>query len=143
MAKLSKSKIQKLNQLHKKSSNKSCIFRRERLTRQCICYLVNCLWWWIYTSESWVRWVVCYAAAQLRETFLIKGHKSKSWFVYVNSILPQYSLPSTLDLLNSELTKASWKQTIGEHINTYWVNKIHVKLEASDKSSLRFLNTKK
>ena len=70
---------------------------------------------------------------------LIEDHKSKSWFVYVNSILSQYSLPSTLDLLNSELTKASWKQTIDEHINTYWVNKI--KLEASDKSSLRFLNT--
>ena len=46
---------------------------------------------------------------------------------------------NTLDLLNSELTKASWKQAIDEHINTYWVNKI--KLEASDKSSLRFLNT--
>ena len=41
------------------------------------------------------------------------------------------SLPSAFDLLNSELTKASWKQTIDEHINTYWVNKI--KLEASDK----------
>ena len=69
---------------------------------------------------------------------LIKDHKSKSWFVYVNSVLSQYNLPSTLDLLNSELTtrKASWKQTIDEHINTYWVNKI--KLEASDKSSLRF-----
>ena len=67
MLKLSKSEIQKLNQFHKKSLNKSCIFRRERLTRQCICYLVNCLWWRIYTSESWVRWVVCYAAAQLRE----------------------------------------------------------------------------
>ena len=37
---------------------------------------------------------------------LIKDHKPKSWFVYVNSILSQYSLPSTLDLLNSELTKA-------------------------------------
>ena len=83
----------------------------------------------IYSSESWVRWVVCYAAAIAElKTINPKAGLSKS---------TQFCL--TLDLLNSELAKASWKQTIDEHINAYWVNKI--KLEASDKSSLRFLNT--
>ena len=90
--KLSKSEIQKLNQFHKNFLNKSCIFRREQLTRRSICYLVNCRCRCNYTSEPLVRCVVCYAAAHLRENIaerhiLIKDHKSKSWFVYVNTIL--------------------------------------------------------
>ena len=30
---------------------------------------------------------------------LVKDEKSKSWFVYVNKVLRQYGLPSTMDLL--------------------------------------------
>ena len=70
---------------------------------------------------------------------ILKDHKSKSWFVYVNSILSQYKLPSTLDLLSTEFSKNAWKQTVDNKINAYWVDKI--KLEASEKSSFRFLNT--
>ena len=65
--KLSKSEIQKLNQFHKNFLNKSCIFRREQLTRRSICYLVNCRCRCNYTSEPLVRCVVCYAVAHLRE----------------------------------------------------------------------------
>ena len=36
---------------------------------------------------------------------ILKDYKSKSWFVYVNSILSQYKLPSTLDLLSTEFQK--------------------------------------
>ena len=74
---------------------------------------------------------------------ILKDHKSKSWFVYVNSILSQCKLPSTLDLLSTEFStkKNAWKHTVDNQINAYWVDKI--KLEASEKSSLRFLNTKK
>ena len=72
---------------------------------------------------------------------ILKDHKSKSWFVYVNSILSQYKLPSTLDLLSTECSKNAWKHIVDNQINAYWVDKI--KLEASEKSSLRFLNTQK
>ena len=53
----------------------------------------------------------------------------------------QFCLPRTLDILNHESTKASWKQSVDEHLNAYWVSKI--KLQERDKSSLRVLNTEK
>ena len=40
--------------------------------------------------------------------------KSKSWVIYVNSTLSQYSLPSTL--LNSELTKPPLRYLINFHL---------------------------
>ena len=55
--------------------------------------------------------------------------------------MSQYKLPSTLDLLSIEFSKNAWKQTVDNQINAYWVDKR--KLEASEKSSLRFLNTQK
>ena len=70
---------------------------------------------------------------------LLKDKKSKSWFVYVGPILSQYNLPSTIDLLITEISKEAWKQTVDKHVSAYWVDKI--KLEASEKSSLEFLNT--
>ena len=70
---------------------------------------------------------------------LLKEKKPKSWFAYVGSILSQYNLPSTIDLLSIEISKAAWKQTVDKHVSAYWVDKI--KLEASEKSSLKFLNT--
>ena len=137
--KLSKSEIQKLNQFHKKFL-KQIMHLQERTADSAVYLLSGQL---PLVADLHKR-VLGTLGSVLRSSsiergiaerqILIKDHKSKSWFVYVNSILSQYSLPSTLDLLNSELTKASWKQA-----HTYWVNKI--KLEASDKSSLRFLNT--
>ena len=70
---------------------------------------------------------------------LLKDKKSKSWFVYVGPILSQYNLPGTIDLLHTEIFKKAWKQTVDKHVSAYWVDKI--KLEASEKSSLKFLNT--
>ena len=70
---------------------------------------------------------------------LLKDKKSKSWVVYVGPILSQYNLPSTIDLLNTEISKEAWKQTVDKHVSAYLVDKI--KLEASEKSSLKFLNT--
>ena len=40
---------------------------------------------------------------------LVKDEKSKSWFVYVNKVLRQYGLPSTMDLLDVSYTKAQWR----------------------------------
>ena len=51
-----------------------------------------------------------------------------------------YNLPSTIDLLSTEISKETWKQTVDKHVSAYWVDKI--KLEASEKSSLKFLNIK-
>ena len=42
-------------------------------------------------------------------------------------------------LLNTEISKEAWTQTVDKHVSAYWVDKI--KLEASEKSSLKFLNT--
>ena len=70
---------------------------------------------------------------------LLEDKKSKSWSVYVCPILSKYYLPSTIYLLNTEISKEAWKQTVDKHVSAYWVDKI--KLEASEKSSLKFLNT--
>ena len=40
---------------------------------------------------------------------------------------------------NTEISKEAWKQTVDKHVSAYWVDKI--KLEAIEKSSLKFLNT--
>ena len=71
--------------------------------------------------------------------FLLKDKKSKNWFVYVGPVLSQYNLPSAIDLLNTEISKEAWKQTVDKNVSAYWADKI--KLEASEKSSLKFLNT--
>ena len=60
-------KLKNLTSSIKSSISRLCISKRERLTQQYTCYLVNCLWWRIYTSGFWVRWAVCFAEAQLRE----------------------------------------------------------------------------
>ena len=73
-----------------------------------------------------------------KRSILLKGNNSKSWFVCVNKILTQYNLPSTRDLLSTDFTKETWKQTFDKYISTYWYDKI--KLEASEKSSLKCLN---
>ena len=52
--------------------------------------------------------------------------------------MTQYNLPSTLDRLSADFTKETWKQTVNKHINTHLYGKI--KLEASEKSSLKCLN---
>ena len=70
---------------------------------------------------------------------LLKDKNSQSWFVYVGPILSQYNLPSTIDLLNTQISKEAWKQTVHKHVSAYCVDKI--KLEASENSSLKFLNT--
>ena len=62
---------------------------------------------------------------------LLKDKKSKSWFAYVGPILSWYNLPSTVDLLNTKISKEAWKQTVDKHVNAYWVDKI--KLEANKK----------
>ena len=64
--------------------------------------------------------------------------KTKSWFVYVGPILSQYNFPCTIDLLNTEISIEAWKQTVDKHVSAYWFDQI--KLEASEKSSLKFLN---
>ena len=43
---------------------------------------------------------------------LLKDKQSKSWFVYVGANLSQYNLPSTIDLLRTDISKEIWKQTV-------------------------------
>ena len=86
-------------------------------------------------------------------TQLLKSHfKRHAYFSYVSSFFLSvlylnlflltdsytYNLPSTIDLLSTEISRETWKQTVDKHVSAYWVDKI--KLEASEKSSLKFLN---
>ena len=68
----------------------------------------------------------------------VKDGKSKSWFVYVNKVLEQYGLPSTLDLLDAGYAKAQWKSLYEQAVNEYWSDKILE--EAMGKTSMRFMN---
>ena len=55
---------------------------------------------------------------------LVKDGKSKSWFVYVNKVLNQYELPSTIDLLNVTYTTAQWKDLFEQAINKDWSEEV-------------------
>ena len=68
----------------------------------------------------------------------VKDGKSKSWFVYVNKVLEQYGLPSTVDLLDAGYAKAQWKSLYEQAVNEYWSDKILE--EAMGKTSMRFMN---
>ena len=68
----------------------------------------------------------------------VKDVKSKSWFVYVNKVLEQYGLPSTVDLLDAGYAKAQWKSLYEQAVNGYWSDKILE--EAVGKTSMRFMN---
>ena len=143
---LSKSEVQKLNQFHKKFL-KQVMHLQERKADSAV-YLLSGqlpLVADLHTRILGTLGSVLRSSSVEREIaerqIILKHHTSKSWFVYVNSILSQYKLPSTLDLLSTEFSKNAWKQTVDNQINAYLVDKLT--LEASDKSSLRFLNTQK
>ena len=70
---------------------------------------------------------------------LLEDKNLKSWFVYVVPMLSQYNLPSIIDLLSTEISKEAWKQTVDKHVSANWVD--NIKLEASERSSLKFLIT--
>ena len=141
---LSNSEIQKLNQFHKKFL-KQVMHLHERTADGAVYILSGQL---PLVTDLHKR-VLGTLGSVLRSNsterelaerqILLKDKKSKSWFVYVGPILSQYNLPSTIDLLNTEISKEAWKQTVDKHVSAYWVDKI--KLEASEKSSLKFLNT--
>ena len=67
---------------------------------------------------------------------LVKDGGSKSWFVYVNRVLKQYELPSSVDLLYASYSKSQWKQLCDKAIHEYWSNK--VLSDAIEKSTLRW-----
>ena len=141
---LSNSEIQKLNQFHKRFL-KQVMHLHERTADAAVYILSGQL---PLVADLHKR-VLGTLGSVLRSNsierelaerqILLKDKKSKSWFVYVGPILSQYNLPSTIDLLNTEISKEAWKQTVDKHVSAYWVDKI--KLEASEKSSLKFLNT--
>ena len=144
---LSKSEVQKLNQFHKKFLKQVNMHLQERTANSAV-YLLSCQLPLVADLHKRILGTlgsVLRSSSIEREIaerqILLKDYKSKSWFVFVNSILSQYKLPSTLDLLSTEFSKHVWKQTVDIQINAYWVDKI--KLEASEKSSLKFFNTQK
>ena len=68
----------------------------------------------------------------------VKDGKSKSWFVYVNKVLEQYGLPSTVDLLDAGYAKAQWNSLYEQAVNEYWSEKNLE--EAVGETSMRFMN---
>ena len=61
--------------------------------------------------------------------------------MYVNKVLRQYGLPSTMDLLDVSYTKAQWRGMYVQAVDWYWKDKILA--EAAEKSSLKYMNTQK
>ena len=61
--------------------------------------------------------------------------------MYVNKVLRQYGLPSTMDLLDVSHTKAQWRGMYVQAVDRYWTDKILA--EAAEKSSLKYMNTQK
>ena len=61
--------------------------------------------------------------------------------MYVNKVLRQYGLPSTMDLLDASYTKAQWRGMYVQAVDRYWTDKILA--EAAEKSSLKYMNKHK
>ena len=59
--------------------------------------------------------------------------------MYVNKVLRQYGLPSTMDLHDVSYTKAQWRGMFVQAVERYWTDKILA--EVAEKSSLKCMNT--
>ena len=75
---------------------------------------INGLWelWGILRSDSVERRLA-------ERQILVKDEKSKSWFVWVNKVLRQYGLPSTMDLIGVSYTKAQWRGMYVQAVDRY------------------------
>ena len=67
-----------------------------------------------------------------------KPKTSDSWFIEIVKLLELYELPSPHDLIVSPPNKLQWKHQVKSTIHFYWTRKL--KLEAKEKSSLKFLH---
>ena len=76
--------------------------------------------------------ILCKLARQI----LITSDKTQSWFVRVKRICLQYELPHPLSLLDSPLSKESFKALANRKVQVYWQEKLRV--EASLLQSLSF-----
>ena len=139
---LSNSKIEKLNQFHKNFLKQ--VMHLHEGTADTAVYILSGQLPLVADLHKRVlaRWEVCFVVIQLRGNLQNAKFYSKTknlkvgLFMSVQSFL---NLPSTIDLLNTKISKEAWKQTVYKHVSAYSVEKI--KLEASEKSSLKFLNT--
>ena len=68
----------------------------------------------------------------------MKSYKSSSWFVCVVKTLRRYGLPSVLELLNCDDTKAVIKKKMKKAVNEYWTAKLRE--ECREKKTLQFIN---
>lgn len=71
----------------------------------------------------------------------VKTYHSNSWFILVKELLIKYSLPTSTDLLKSQLTNSEWKRQFSKSVDSYWVKRLI--FETTLYPSLKFLNTKK
>jgi hypothetical protein len=65
----------------------------------------------------------------------MKDQNSNSWFMYVDSILQLYELPSAHYLIEHGVDKGKWKHQVKEVITSYWERK----LQKEAKSSIRYI----
>ena len=70
----------------------------------------------------------------------VKSSTSYSWVWYIQGLLNHYSLPSAFTLLKEQPGKISWKKMVKGTITRRWETEL--KLEAQEKSTLKFLNLK-
>jgi hypothetical protein len=68
----------------------------------------------------------------------LKSSTSQSWFANTETLLIQYGLPSTIELLHSPPSKHHWKNRVRKSIDSHW--KWLLVRSAADKSTLQYLN---
>ena len=68
----------------------------------------------------------------------VKGSKSRSWLICITTLLTKYNLSAPEHMLYSTPTKGTWKTLLLSRIQEHW--NTHMYMEASVKSSLRFLS---
>jgi endonuclease/exonuclease/phosphatase family metal-dependent hydrolase len=67
----------------------------------------------------------------------MKTSKSSSWFVYVDSILNKYDLPSAHATILNRGTVSNWKAMTKARVNRYWEDRIKVE---ANKSTTRYIS---
>ena len=86
----------------------------------CILYLVFTEFGSENGHEKNMKIYYAFAKVPIESDLLVEDGKSKRWFVYVNNVLEQYGLPSTMELFDAGCAKAQWKSLYEQAVNGYW-----------------------
>jgi hypothetical protein len=67
----------------------------------------------------------------------LKTSGSNSWFIYVDSVLSKYGLPSAHNIMEERIPLSAWKKTIKSVVYSHWEQKLRTNV---NKNSIRFMS---